>query len=404
MILRKGGYGLLRFFSYGVLILLLLLLSNPVQQTLIIPFIMVLLFIFNSVLRLFTFNKTSKSSQICFYISILIEFIIGYFICDMMNWNSFIVFFITILDIGYYAYRPAAIVTLSCAVMYAGVIEYLNHTPPSLLVMNMIGIISFSILAVYMKEEESKKLRAQELYDRLRESEEALGQAYKELEMYANTVEELTLLRERTRVSRELHDSVGHSLSALYIQLKAVKTLVHKAPEQAEQMIEMNSNYVHTTLQEVRNTVHQLKPKEFEDAEGIFIIEEMVKNFKAMTGVDVRFILSKEKGIMTSEQGQHLYRIIQEALGNAVNHGKAKSIQIIIQFKMDRLYVYIKDDGVGCKDITEGFGLTGMRERATALGGDIQFISNKNTGFEIQLTLPRFTQTVNDDVIKEVSS
>lgn len=396
MILKRGGYDLLRILSYILLLSLLILVRGNHNVQMIHYFILVLLFIANSVGRLFTFRKSNLFHHMFFYLSILAELILGTILSRALGWHSFILFFITILDVGYTSSKAVATCILSIILGYGIFLELWHNPEVSILVMNLVGIISFSILAVYMKEEEVKKIKAQELYDRLRVSEDRLGQAYKELEMYANTVEELTLLRERTRVSRELHDSVGHALSALYIQLKAVKTLVHKSPEQAEQMLELNSNYVHDTLQDVRNTVHRLKPKEFEGAEGLFIIEEMVKNYKAMTGVDIRFILSKEKGIMTSEQGQQLYRIIQEALNNAVNHGKAKQIQISIQFKIKELYVYIKDDGVGCHNLKEGFGLVGMKERVTALGGHITFNTERDRGFEIQLTVPRFAQTVNE--------
>lgn len=401
MIVYKNTYSTLRILGYGLMLIALVLRSiYQLEESLFIGFSLILLFIANSQLRQFCFVKFNRIQKIGFCVSVIVEIILATLLVFYLDMSPFLVIYMLVLDIGCYTKKMISIPILSAISINTIVLQvmregWMNES----LILNALGIITFALLAVYMKEEENKKVEAQELYDQLRISEKKLTEAYKELAMYANTVEELTLLRERTRVSRELHDSVGHALSALYIQLKAIKTLIKKVPEQAEQMLEMNIEYTHKTLEDVRETVRQLKPREFEGLEGIFTIEEMVNNYKKMTGVDIRFILSKEKGMMTSDQSHHLYRIIQEALSNAVRHGKAKYIQISIQFHKKELYVYIKDDGIGCKDYKPSFGMRGIQERIEALHGSLTVQTGEGKGFELTMTIPRFEKTVNDKVI-----
>lgn len=240
-----------------------------------------------------------------------------------------------------------------------------------------------------LKREREKKHEAQALYDRLRISENALSKANIELEAYASSVEELTLLRERTRMSRELHDSVGHALSALGIQLKAIQTLLPDKGEQAKALVAQNSLYVDHTLEALRASVKELKPKEVEAHEGIFAIDTLLQEFKKMTGIETKIMLSNDKWPLHGEQSLHLYRIVQEALSNSLRHGKATKVSLNIQFKPELIYLQYIDNGQGTDNLTKGFGLKSMEERVKTLGGEIRYHSALGKGFELSCTIPK---------------
>ncbi len=240
-----------------------------------------------------------------------------------------------------------------------------------------------------LQKERGKKQIAQELYDQLRVSEERLKEAYDTLEQYSQTIEELTLLRERARISRELHDSAGHALSTLGIQLQAIRSLIQKDPGQAEQMIGHLVGFTQESLENVRRTVRELRPIEFDHFEGIFAIEELIKTFRKLTGMDVRLIRSKAGYSINSDQSHQLYRIVQECLSNSLRHGKAQRVQISIQFLEDGVYSQIKDDGQGSFPIQFGMGLKGIRERVDSLGGTMAVFSEPGKGFEVNVHLPR---------------
>jgi signal transduction histidine kinase len=254
----------------------------------------------------------------------------------------------------------------------------------SLLVISMLLISS-------LHEERKRKITAQELYDQLRTSEDKLREAVSALEQYSSTIEELTLLRERTRISRELHDSVGHALSTLSLQLQAIHALMDKDPVQAKSMLSGISQFTKNALENVRRAVRELRPIEFDAYEGIFAIEELVRNFTKLTGIHTRLILSQNRYPMNSEQSHQLYQIIKESLSNSIRHGKANKITISIQFLEDAIYSQIKDDGAGCDSIHFGMGLKGMQERTMALGGEMHAYSKPEKGFEVVVTLPKKT-------------
>lgn len=401
MVLTSKNYYVLRVFNYIILILLLILLNRQGKVDIYLELILVLLYILNSQSRLLTLQRTSKKGKAAFLLSILLECTITIFLFRLLGVHLFVLLYIVILDIILY-FKNYLALTLIGALGLGSIFLELSYASENILdgiLFNSISFVVFTLLGIYLKEEEGKKKQAQDLYDRLRTYEEKLEQANKELELYSNTIEELTLLRERTRVSRELHDSVGHSLSTLLIQLKAIKTLIQKKPEMAEEMIEINIQYVGEALENVRRTVRELKPIEFEAYEGIFTIEEMIKNFSTLTGVKVKLILSKEKWKLTSDQSHHLYRIIQESLSNAVRHGKAQNISISVQFLKDKLYAHIKDDGQGCSSLTPAFGLKGIEERIRTMKGSVEFYTEAGKGFEMTISLPKYAETTKIDMV-----
>jgi len=276
--------------------------------------------------------------------------------------------------------------------------ERMKATVSTAIIMDGFFLTVLVIFGVLLVKALGRKRLAQQLYDQLRVSEEKLQQAYDTLENYSQTIEELTLLRERARISRELHDSVGHALSTTAIQLQAIKSLVDKDPEKATVMIEHLNAYSRKALESVRRTVRQLRPIEFDHYEGIFAIEELIKTFRKLTGVEVRLIVSKIPYRMNSDQSHQMYRIIQECLSNSLRHGKATLIQVSIQFLADAIYSQIMDNGQGCSQIQYGMGLKGIKERVDSLKGEMKLYTMPGQGFELTIKLPRrLSQTTGNE-------
>ncbi len=250
------------------------------------------------------------------------------------------------------------------------------------------------ILATYIKEENSGKLRAQKLYDKLRISEEKLKKANKDLESYANSIEELTVLRERNRISREIHDSVGHSLSTMIIQLGAIEKIAEKDKKLTSEMARNLGEFAKNSLAEVRCAVRALKPREFEKYEGILAVEELTKNFEKLTGVKVKLGFSKEKWTLNSDQCFVLYRVVQEFLSNSLKHGKATRVDIFMGFNEENLIITLKDNGQGADKIEKGVGLKSIWERVNELGGTVAYNSKKEEGFLLKVVLyPKINET-----------
>lgn len=250
---------------------------------------------------------------------------------------------------------------------------------------NLGTIVSVTLILYFVKDENDRKLEAQNLYDRLRISEVKLRKANEDLELYAASIEEITLLRERNRISREIHDSVGHALSTIVIQLGAIEKTIGLNGKAAEGLTKNLRAFTQKSLDEVRMAVREIKPKEFEKYEGIAVIEELVKNFKKLSGIDVRLSFTKEKWSLSKDQTFVIYRITQEFLANSARHGKATMVQIFMAFNEYKLTVTLKDNGTGCENIIEGIGLKSMRERTMEIGGTFEYSSKKDEGFLVKV-------------------
>lgn len=383
-------YYALRIVSYLFLVVLLIRKISNIKSYKDLIFVLIYILICQLSMYLLKTKEKKLVHHVLFLIGSILELSIILILSQIIGVTVYFLVYIIMLDtILFYKKRLGFIgasieMIISICFLYAH-----NHYSLEIMMFYSGSLIVTLIISLYLRIIESKKNQAQDFYDRLRISEEKLVKANQELESYSKNVEELTLLRERTRVSRELHDSVGHALSTLCIQLKAVQTITEKKPQLAIEMLDHNVRYVENTLENVRRTVRELKPIEFEALDAIITIEEMIKTFSKLTGVKVKMILSKEKWKMTSDQSHHLYRIIQESLSNALRHGKAKNITVNLQFFQDKLYAYIKDDGIGCKEVKPLFGLEGIVDRARSLGGTVEFTTGLGEGFATKITLPK---------------
>ena len=128
----------------------------------------------------------------------------------------------------------------------------------------------FIILLNYIERLYSTKLEAQKLYDKLRVSEEKLIEANQELEVYVQSIEEITLLKERNRISREIHDSVGHALSTAMIQLSAMEAIGKKEESSLGEMAGNLREFINESFQDVKKAVKELKPDEYDNYQGVW--------------------------------------------------------------------------------------------------------------------------------------
>ncbi|WP_236872336.1 sensor histidine kinase, partial [Clostridioides difficile] len=143
-------------------------------------------------------------------------------------------------------------------------------------------MLIITVLSIYIENENLSKLYSQNLYDKLRISKDELKKVNADLETYASSIEELAILKERNRISREIHDSVGHSLSTTIIQLNAIEKLLKDKPLIYDLVHELRE-FVTESFQDVRRAISELKPVEYENYQSLFKIKELVKSFIKLT-------------------------------------------------------------------------------------------------------------------------
>ena len=231
------------------------------------------------------------------------------------------------------------------------------------------------------------KLKYQE--NLLKEQENQLFEQKKELQQAQytmGTMKELYTLQERNRISREIHDSVGHSLSTIIIQLGAISKLSEENSPQVSQMSAQLREFAVKGLQEVRTVVHDLKPEQLTKQQLNVALEEFIYETKQHSGVEFVFRQNKPTFQLTKEQELTIFRGVQEATTNAIRHGKATKITLLMMYSANELIVTIMDNGAGSSAISLEGGLKALEERLHELQGQLE-IKNTEQGFTVQMKL-----------------
>lgn len=225
-----------------------------------------------------------------------------------------------------------------------------------------------------------KNRQIEENMRELEESRNELLRAYDKLE-------EATLIEERNRISKEIHDTAGHSLTTVIMQTEAAKLLVEKDPEEAKRRISAANLQAKTCLEQMRMSVHLLSGRH-ENTTLKEYLEGILEESADGTGLTIR---SKIEDIELNDEAERfLANTLREGIANGIRHGNSTAFLFELKDKGSYVEFLLSDNGTGAdmKTFKEGFGLSGMRAKAESLGGMIHFSSEKDEGFEILLSLP----------------
>jgi signal transduction histidine kinase len=197
---------------------------------------------------------------------------------------------------------------------------------------------------------------------------------------------------ERLRVARELHDIIGHSLGTIAVQAGVGRHLMATEPEKAAEALDNIARISRSSLDEVRAVVASLREGEpsYHPAPGLADLPDLVETAR-LAGVTVELTLPDDVETVPRQTGVAVYRITQEALTNVVRHAHASAASVHVSDRDGHVEVAIRDDGRGGDNrvgpIT-GHGITGMRERAEALGGTLSAGPLPEGGFLVTASLP----------------
>lgn len=205
-------------------------------------------------------------------------------------------------------------------------------------------------------------------------------------------IEDQATLQERNRIARDIHDSLGHSLTALNLQLETALKLFSANPEKAKMFLTEAKRLGSTALQDVRQSVSTMRSDPLQGRSLEDAIASLIEGFVRSTGISPTCSIFLEHSIST-DIAIVVYRIVQEALTNISKYAAATEVQIQLQATAAELYVRIQDNGKGFNldENSSGFGLQGMRERTLALGGQLAIDSAPGDGCRItaKFSLPR---------------
>jgi len=222
-----------------------------------------------------------------------------------------------------------------------------------------------------------------------RESREKLAMTHEQLRQYSLRIEDQATLQERNRIAREIHDALGHSLTAQSIQIENALLFLQSNIDKTQEFLLSAKNLGVKALKEVNQSVTTLRSdpllvKSLEDAISVLLAE-----FQSRIDITPNYSLRLEQQL-PPEVSRTVYRIVQEALTNISKHSGATQVTIAIQATANSLILRVEDNGIGFNpdQNTTGFGLQGMYERAAALGGQLYITSELGSGCNIIAFIP----------------
>ena len=228
---------------------------------------------------------------------------------------------------------------------------------------------------------------------RIRKLNEQLNQANDQLRDYAVNMERMTQMRERNRLAREIHDTLGHTLTGIIMGTDAGLALFDVAPEESKKRMQVVAQSARDGLTDVRRSIKALRPDALEHSTLAQALEGLVENFRLTTSAQISYFQEAEELKLDPDEEDALYRVVQEGMTNAVRHGRADRIEIRITRNGNAVSVSVRDNGTGCAELEEGFGLRHMRERLEMLGGTLiygnldKYAADGYTGFFITVCL-----------------
>jgi signal transduction histidine kinase len=225
----------------------------------------------------------------------------------------------------------------------------------------------------------------------VRSRERTAQRAVEAVAAAADSREREALAAERARIAREMHDVVAHSVSLLVVQAESAAAVLDRDPERARAQLERISQTGRESLAELRRVLGLLRPPEGHDAThpqpGLGDLATLGEAVEA-SGTRVRLVL--DDGLEELAPGLQLaaYRVVQEAMTNAVRHGRASSVEVQVRRAAGALDVVVRDNGHATGEGPPGVGLRGMRERVLLYAGELEAGPLEGGGFGVRAVLP----------------
>lgn len=250
-------------------------------------------------------------------------------------------------------------------------------------VITLISGLFFSAMMFYIfRRERKSRSRAFALSVELDEANE-------KLRAFSRQVEELAATTERNRIAREIHDTIGHSLTVVNVQLETAKALLDTDTEKAGSFLEKAQEVTKKGLAEVRSSVASLRASPLD---GLTLDQALKKLIGSSFGGEVVTDFEFVNGFpsLPGSTESALFRCAQEALTNVRKHAEATEVRVVLDLSQSTLAsLEISDNGKGCSVTSSGFGILGIRERIQLLDGAISINTSPGDGFRLNVSVPR---------------
>jgi signal transduction histidine kinase len=244
-------------------------------------------------------------------------------------------------------------------------------------------------------EQLNRELQAQRQLDlqhinERKQAEEALRQSQEELRQLASYQEQIKE-DERKRIAREIHDDLGQNLLALRIDIAMLHARTGATHPRLNKRVHDVLDQIDNTMKAMRAIINNLRPTVL-DLGLNAAIEWQVKEFRRRTGIDCELVMDDMELMVDDNRATALFRILQESLNNVFRHARATKARIEVRAESGRLYMRVSDNGIGmfpgCRRKANSFGLVGIKERVSTLGGQFDVDTAENKGTALTVSIP----------------
>lgn len=222
---------------------------------------------------------------------------------------------------------------------------------------------------------------------RIEEELRMASQANRELNSYLALSEKIAEDRERKRIAREIHDTLGHALTGISAGIDAVKVLVDIDTNRAKEQLNNVSVVVRDGIRDVRGSLNKMRPGALENNTLKEALIKIIREYEAISNLEIHLRYEWDNIDLDIAKEDIVFRVIQESITNSVRHGHAKTIWIELLEEEEAYVMTIQDDGVGFDELHYGYGLKQMQERLMIIGGSVRF--ENRDGFYTYIEIPK---------------
>jgi signal transduction histidine kinase len=253
---------------------------------------------------------------------------------------------------------------------------------------DVFSFLSFVLLAIALYFNIRSRMQRNEMHELNKQQLIELHDAYEQLQEASVKDMQYAVLEERTRIARDMHDAVGHSLTSLIVQMQAMRYMLERDPAQATQALEDMLVVARQGLQDIRTSVHSLA--EDQSSLGILPLKALLARMEASTSIRYSFHTSMADEHKDTQLNGICFRVLQEAITNVIRHAKASEVEVNLTSESGNWVLRIRDNGISTtrRKINEGFGLKVMRARVEEIGGQLHYAILEPSGFEIVAEIP----------------
>lgn len=305
---------------------------------------------------------------------------------------SFLYAFLPFLAVMQLGWRAGSLVALIVWLIYLLKLSYI-YPWWTLNVIHVDAVLTFHIMLAFTMTMAKVLLREQHSRQDAESLAAALERSNVQLREYAEQVEMLAIMQERSRLARDIHDTLGHYLTAMSIQLEKATVIQPRQPEVARASVQRAKSLADEALREVRHSVGMLRS----GATGFALQEALERLIGRMTSasLDIRLSVEGNPDQLAEPLLMSLYRAAQEGLTNVQKHAAASKAHLKVIIREGQVQMVIEDNGRGFDPETvtsaagSGYGLRGLRERLRLLGGSLDVSSQPGVQTQLKISIPR---------------